>query len=511
MRRSLTHRTMAGILWMACSKGAQTGLQMLVLAILARLVTPADFGVVSAALVVIGLSSIVSQLGVGPALVQRPDLQPRHVDTAFTSSLLLGLLLGGAIWGIAGPAASFFRIPEAAPVLRALAWTFPLQGLGIAAEALKKRELCFRWLATLEVVAYAAGFGLVGISLAALGLGVWALVAANVAHALVRSGVLLASHPPRLRHSGDRRSFRELMYFGGGFTLAKLANYAALQGDNLVVARTLGPAALGFYGRAYQLMTAPAHGIGSILDAVLFPAMARVQDDAERLRPAFRRGVALIAILVLPASLGLAIVAPEVVRVVLGPQWGPVVPAFQILAFGMLFRTSYKMSDSVARSTGAVYRRAWRQALYAALVVGGAWIGQHWGIAGVAAGVLGAVTANFLCMAGLSLRVTGMTWGSFGRAHLPAARLTMATAPPVWLAAAMLRAADAPAPAIVAAAGVAGAASGLLLAWRLTALFLGTDGLWILEQLRRFALAAPRPRVGAAGAALGTPHPGDPT
>jgi PST family polysaccharide transporter len=97
-RRGLTHRTLAGMLWMSYGKAAYAILQLVVLGVLARLLTPAQFGVVSAALVVIGLSSIVSQLGLGPAIVQRPQLEQRHLDTAFTASLLLGLALGALIW-----------------------------------------------------------------------------------------------------------------------------------------------------------------------------------------------------------------------------------------------------------------------------------------------------------------------------------------------------------------------------------------------------------------------------
>ncbi|HEX9546972.1 MAG TPA: oligosaccharide flippase family protein, partial [Acidimicrobiales bacterium] len=157
--RNLTQRTIAGMLWLASGKAAYAGLQLVVLAVLARLVTPADFGVVSAALVVIGFSAIVSQLGLGPALVQRPDLEPRHVDTAFTASVLLGLVLGGALWALAPAVAGFFRTPGVAPVMRALAWVFPLQGLGTTAESLARRDLQFRWLALLDAKAYGLWYG----------------------------------------------------------------------------------------------------------------------------------------------------------------------------------------------------------------------------------------------------------------------------------------------------------------------------------------------------------------
>jgi O-antigen/teichoic acid export membrane protein len=480
----LTRRTITGMLWAAWGKGAQTGLQLLVLAVMARLVSATDFGVVSAALVVIGLSGIFSQLGFGPALVQRPELEQRHLDTAFTSSVLFGLLLGSIIWIGAPAAAEFLRIDAVRPVLRTMAWVFPLQGLGVMADSLLRRDLHFRWLATLDVVAYGLGYGVVGIGLGLAGLGVWALVSGYMAQTLVRSVVLLVKRPPRWRNRFDGEAFQELLYFGGGFTVARVANYLAVQGDNLVVGRFLGPQALGFYGRAYTLMSAPAYAFGTVLDQVLFPAMAKVQHHPERLAAAYRRGVALIALLTLAPSAALILLAPELISVVLGPRWAPTVAPFQILAIGMLFRTSYKMSDSIARSTGAVYRRAWRQIIYAALVVLGAWIGQHWGIAGVAWGALAALTVNFFMMAELSLSVAGIDWATFWRAHVPAVWLTIGSFPFVWASAAVLRRWDLPPLGVLGITTVVACAVVLLLCVRAPNLFLGPDGRWVLEALR---------------------------
>lgn len=482
--RSLTQRTITGMVWTAWGKAAYTGLQLGVLAVMARLLTPADFGVVSAALVVIGFSTVFSQLGFGPALVQRQELEPRHLDTAFIGSVVFGAVLGALVWLAAPDAARLLKIEGVQPVLRVLAWVFPLQGLGVAAESLLRRDLRFLWLANLDVVAYAIGYGVVGITLALAGWGVWALVAGQITQGLVRTGALLSTRPPRLRPVFELRAFRELVYFGGGFTVARAANYVAVQGDNIVVGRFLGPQALGFYGRAYSLMSAPAYAFGTVLDQVLFPAMAKVQHDPQRLAMAYRRGVSLIALLVLAPSAMLILLAPEFITILLGSRWTPAVASFQILAIGMLFRTSYKMSDSLARSTGAVYRRAWRQILYAALVVLGAWIGQHWGIAGVAWGALAALTVNFFVMADLSMDVAQLTWASFWQAHLPAVRLTLVSFPVVWATTTLLRSMGAPPLAVLAVAGSVGAATVLALGLWAPHRFLGSEGLWVLDALR---------------------------
>jgi hypothetical protein len=156
------------------------------------------------------------------------------------------------------------------------------------------------------------------------------------------------------------------------------------------------------------------------------------------------------------------------------------------------------MSDSIARSTGAVYRRAWRQVLYAALVLLGSWIGQYWGIVGVAWGALAALTINFLTMAELSLSVAGIPWATFWRAHVPAVWLTLGSFPIVWASASLLRQWSLPPLATLGLTAIVAGAVVLVLSVRAPNLFLGPDGRWILEAFRRFL-----PRRVVAPAAAG--------
>jgi len=199
--------------------------------------------------------------------------------------------------------------------------------------------------------------------------------------------------------------------------LAKIGNFFALQGDNIVVGRTLGASALGIYGRAYQFMVMPASLFGNAMDKTLFPAMAQVQNDKKRLAKAYLTGVRVIGLLAIPISVVFNFLAPSIVMVLLGPTWTEVILPLQILTCSLLFRMSYKMSDSLARATGSVYNRAWRQIIYAALVFGGSYVGQFWGLPGVAMGVASALVVNFLLMAHLSLNLTNTTWWELIVAH----------------------------------------------------------------------------------------------
>ncbi|MGD8699606.1 MAG: lipopolysaccharide biosynthesis protein, partial [Gemmatimonadales bacterium] len=309
---SLSGSALVGMLWMGWAQGAYAVLQILILAILARLITPDEFGVMSAALVIITFSKIFYQLGLGPAIVQRPRLEERHLRTAFSASVVFGLTLGVLVWLAAPLVASFFRMAELEPVLRVLSGIFPLLGLGLVSASQMERDLRFRWLANRDVLTFAFGYGVVGVLAARAGLGVWALVCAHFGHTILSLATLLIVRPPR-GVGFEWRAFKELAYFGGGHTLARFGNFLAHQGDNIVVGRWLGPQALGFYGRAYQLMATPASLFAGVLDKVLFPTMSKVQDDVRRLASAYTRAIALVALVTLPAAVFLCVLAPEIV------------------------------------------------------------------------------------------------------------------------------------------------------------------------------------------------------
>jgi O-antigen/teichoic acid export membrane protein len=248
------------------------------------------------------------------------------------------------------------------------------------------------------------------------------------------------------------------------------------------------------YSRAFQLIVMPANLFGQVLDTVLFPAMSAVQDSRSRLTSAFRRGVLFITVVVLPISVLCIILAPEIIRVVLGKNWENAIAPFQILSVSILFRTSYKMSDSLARATGAVYDRAWRQILFALFVFIGAWVGTQWGLAGVACGVLLATCLNYLFMADLSLKLISMSWKDFFKDQIPSFGFALFSSLTIWGMAVWMRSFSVSSILIVLASillmgllmGV-----GLLIKPRF---FLGADGLWVLDMLEKnFSSVLPLP------------------
>ncbi|WDZ80818.1 lipopolysaccharide biosynthesis protein (plasmid) [Ensifer adhaerens] len=489
IRQGLAKRSVVGMFWTGLSMGALALAEAAALLVLARLLSPNEFGLYAAALVIIKLATIFENLGVAPAIVQRPELDERHLRVGFTLSLILSLLIAGLVWVIAPAIAHAMRLAELAPVVRATSVVFLCQGVALVAQAVAQRSLRFEWLAAVDAATFAVGFVIAAPVFALAGFGIWALVGALMTQNLLRTIVLLIGQPHPKRLLLERRAIGELLYFGGGFTVARVCNYLATQVDKLIVGRTLGAGALGIYSLASQLMTTPAVIIGQILDRVLFPTMALVQQEPARLARAYRSAVAACALVVLPASVVVAITAPELVLVLLGRGWDAVVAPLQILAVGMLFRTSYKLSDSISRATGVVYARAWRQAIFVVAVATGAFFGQFWGVTGVAAGVVAAVATNFMLMAHLSLRVTGISWSEFIGAHAPAFALASVVGVCSWITVDQLRQVHVTPLILLLNVVIAAGVTGLVSCWLLPSLFLGRDGQSLLRLVAGLAPA----------------------
>jgi O-antigen/teichoic acid export membrane protein len=484
--KGLTQRALGAMLWTSGGTGIQAVIQLVVIMALGRLITPAEFGLLGAAVIVISLSQIVAQVGVGPAIVQRRELDSVHLRAAFTISGVLGFVLGGVVWLAAPALASFYRIPAVEPVLRALALLFPIDGLNTVGESLLTRQLRFRLFVALDVGSYILGYACIGVLLAWQGHGVWALVAANLGQVTLRTIAMyvVTRHP--VRPTLNLQASRDLLGFGVGHSLGQVGIVLSQQGDNLVVGRWLGPVALGLYGRAYNLMVMPATVFGKIVNRVLFPVMAQVQDEPRRLGGAYERASAIVALVSLPVSVCLWVVAPEFIRVVLGPAWDAVVTPFRLFSISLLFRMSSKVSDACTKAAGAVYTRAILQGAYAVLVVVAAYIGQHWGIGGVAIGVSLAMCVNWLSMAALTQSVTGVTWGQFARAHLPGLVLALLTGVSVALSVGAVRSAHlGNVPVLIAAALTV---AGVLAVSRLRPkMLLGPHGAWAFRRAEEFA------------------------
>lgn len=421
---SLTNRTLLGTFWMLMGSMGQAIMQFLVLIILARLLDPEAFGIVNAATVVITFSMMLSTLGVGPAIIQKEMITNNHIKTAFTFSILMGVIFALIIYNLSYYISGFFHTDKLTPIIKMFSIIFIIQGASIVAESLLQRELKFNILVRIQIISYFI-YGIVGVLLAYLGLEEWSLAYAYLIHVIVKSSMTLYYKSSTLKFGFHIESFKELFIFSGGYSLAQISGEISLQGDNLIVGRFLGPESLGLYSRAYQLMVFPTNLFGKVMEKVLFPAMSKKQNDNISLQNAYIQGVKLVSTLTLPTSLLMIILAENIVLFLFGEKWLGIVTPFQILAAGLLFRTSYKISDALVNAKGAVYKRAFIKWIYAFAVICFALIGKNFGLSGVAFGIFIAISINFILMARLSLKLIECKILELIKAHLSSIIITL--------------------------------------------------------------------------------------
>ena len=387
---------LVNFLWMFGGNGVGAALKLAVLLVLARLLTPADFGLVSAAITVVGLAELLGRVGVVPFLVRTPELTPAHLKTATLVTNLLGIFLGVVTYLASDAIASLYRMPDIAPILRVFSIYFVILSLGMVSQAMLERRMQFKYISLLSVVSYFLGYAVVAVTLSLLGFGPWSLVFAQIAQAVIQVAGLQYFARVGVPIGFDWQCFKSMLHFSGGVTLTQLGNYAARNVDYMIVGRFLGATALGFYSRAYLLLMQPANMIGSMGDKVLYPALSAVQEDRPRMVRALNQTLALCAMIQIPVSILLVIIGPEVVLVLLGDQFEGAIIAFQVLIASLFFRTGFKFLVTAFRATGHVYAAAAWQWGYAAVLTVAALIGLTWGIAGVAAGVTLTIVLTYI-------------------------------------------------------------------------------------------------------------------
>lgn len=474
-KEGLRNRVRTGLLWTISGGSTVALLRIGTLIVLARLLTPAEFGTMTAALVVVKLSGIFVYMGIGPAIVQLPELTERHKTTGMLASLAFSLIVQAAVWVLAPFIASFFGSAQLIPILRAISFVFLIRGISTVSSSVLHRDLRFKDLAKYEVVSYLLGSAVVTIALAAAGAGAWSLALGYLAYVLINATQCLLARPSDWRAGAGWKELRDLLRFGTGVTLARVAAYMAGNADNIVVGRFLGLSALGFYGRAYGLTSSAETLTGGVVDKVFFPAIARVQGDQSRLRKGYHDGQSAIALGALPISALLVILAPEAVLVLLGDDWSEVIPLFQVLAAGLLFRTGYGIAMSVIRATGAVYRLARIQLVYAVAVLTGALIGQFWGLQGVAFGILAAMVSGYLVAARTAMRITEFGWHDIYEMHETGLRIALVVGSLCWVVAGGLRWLNVPAIGVLAAGILVLSLVTLMLARKRITQLLGVD------------------------------------
>lgn len=341
--KNLGHRVVRGAGFTFAGILARTLITLGSVAILARLLSPADFGYIAMATVITELAALFSNFGFAAVLIQRRVVSRLQMDTVFWASAVLGLGLALTVILLSYTSNWLFREPIAGELLRVLSVTFIINGVIVVHGALISRLMRFHadfWIELIFVFSRAA----IAVLFAWNGFGVWSLVYGSVIGSLIHAALLYIVVPywPRLRFNLNylRSTWRtNSSYFASGFLF-----YANSSFDLLLIGRSLGATALGYYQNARSLTDEVRNRMAIPLQRVLFPAFSTLQDNTDRLQTSVLRSGRLLAAVVFPVGIGIAAVADELVPVLYGEKWLAMIPVLKMLGIS----TAIKASTAVA-------------------------------------------------------------------------------------------------------------------------------------------------------------------
>ncbi len=353
-------------------------------AVLAHLLTPAEFGLIAMVKVFTEFVNLFKDLGLSMATIQKEDINHQQVSTLFWVNIAISCLLMLIVAAISPFVAWFYGKPQLIPLTIAIGSTFIFGGLIAQHTALMRRQMRFRILAIIEIVSMAAG--IVAAIIAALsGLSYWSLVIMTAVRGCVNVVMVWSQSHWRPGRPVRGSGVRPMLAFGGNLTGSNVLGYFSRNSDNVIIGYALGETSLGIYTKAYGLLTLPLIQFSVPLRSIMIPALSRLQDEPKQYRRFFLQVLSAILLITIPMVTFLFVSADEIVNIILGSQWSAAITAFRYLAPAAFFSAISFVPGWLFITTGRA-RAQFRWALLSTPVtVIGFLIGVNWGINGVAA------------------------------------------------------------------------------------------------------------------------------
>ncbi|MDP2688968.1 MAG: MOP flippase family protein [Deltaproteobacteria bacterium] len=390
-----------------------------VLIVLARLLSPDDFGIVAITSVFTGIVTLFQDLGMGAAIIQRKEINDEYLSTSFVVSLAAGIVIAAALVLASPLIASFYGEEVLKPVLMVSAAGFVLSPFVSTHTSILTRRLEFRKITGIHLATQALS-GAFSITLAFYGSGVWSLVLGRLLAQPLLIPAVWSITGWRPRPVFVRKCFNDLFGYSSNLLGFNIINYCARNFDNLIIGKYLGAQILGYYSVAYNLMLKPLQLISWSIGKVLFPVFSTIQDDIERTRAVYLKVIRSISLVTFPMMTGLVMVSREFVLTVYGSRWeGAILPLQLLCIVGAL--------QSIGTTGGVIFNSRGRPDLtlkigsVASFVTVGAFLmGIRWGLIGLIIAYIAVSIPIFITGQFFANRLIGLSMAEFARALFPA-------------------------------------------------------------------------------------------
>jgi O-antigen/teichoic acid export membrane protein len=408
----LSTRTLQAVIWLYGLRFVTRGISLARNIVLARLLTPGDFGLLGIAVLTAGFLEVFTRSGLEHSVIQRSQVSRHELNALWTFDALRGVLLSALMFLVAPAIGAVLGSPESVPVIRVMSIIPATWFLRHIDFIIFQKELEFRKIFYIEAAAETLNV-IVGISLAFAYRNVWALVISMIAGrvAIVIGSYVVSTARPRL--VWDWAVVKDHFNYGRQILVTGISQYTYNNGDDWFVGRVLGVSALGLYRWAYTLGNLVTTELTLVLARVLFPAFSKLKDDTTRLRNGFVRTQKALILVVAPTTVFLVFFAEPFIGVVLGDKWLPMVPAFQVLAVWGGMRAPREVCGDVFRAVGRPAVVAYITFVKLMLMAVLLWPARQYGIAGIASIVLITSALEFPVLMWLTARYLKMRTVSF--------------------------------------------------------------------------------------------------
>lgn len=336
MSESLKQRTFKGTIWSSVERFSVQGISFIVMIIMARVLTPDDYGLVGMLTIFIAVAQSLVDSGFSNALIRKLDRSETDNSTVFYFNIIVGILLYVILFFCAPLIADFYNEPLLIPMTRLISLSIPINSLVVVQRALLTVNLDFKTQAKASLTA-AIIAGTVGITMAYTGFGVWAIVWYQLVNLVVSICLIwvFSNWHPRLVYSWS--SFRELFGFGSKLAISSIISTLYDNIYLIVIGKVFRAADLGYYTRASQFAQFPSSNLTGIIGRVTYPVLCTMQDDDEHLRSVYRRFIRLSAFVIFPLMIGLAAVANPLILILLKEKWMFASSLLSIICFSMMW------------------------------------------------------------------------------------------------------------------------------------------------------------------------------
>lgn len=393
--KGLKDKTVVGIGWSAVDSLASQGITFLVGIVLARLLSPAEYGLIGIITIFISISNTIVDSGFSNSLIRKPEILREDYSTTFVFNIILSVVMYFFLFACAPAISYFFHQEQLVSLTRVLGIVVVINSLAIVQRTKLVREIDFKRQAKISVLASTIS-GIVGIALAASGLGVWALVAQQISRQVVNTAGLWISAKWSPSLSFSIISFKYQFQFGWKLLLSQLLNTIWNEASHIVIGRCYSSATLGQYSRAQQFSTLFSSNMTSIIQRVSFPVLSSIQKEKERLKNSYKKLIKTTMLLSFTGMLALAACSKPLIFVLIGEKWEQAASFLPILCFNFMFypirAINTNMLQVVGRTDQILILEIIKKIIYLIPICLGIFVGIYWMLWGnVIAGVIGYV------------------------------------------------------------------------------------------------------------------------